>query len=742
MSRSGRPRLDYLAVASLAFPFMVNSAVQAVLNATDTWFIGRVSPAATSAIGAVYWPVLVFGLLFGGVGLAVQTLVAQAYGGRRYARASQATWTALWASLFTVPAFVLLALTGANFRALRHSAGNLRLALAYWFPRMLGGPLGVALWAVLGFFNGIGRPTVTLRIAAGVAVINALFNQLFMFNLDMGVAGSAWATNCAQLIGVCTALAWFLAPATRSRFRSHLTTRLHVRSLWRQLQLGFPMGLLIAADILGFALFQLMQVRLGTVDGASTQIVMMLTSFCYMPAVGIAMAGTTLVGQAIGAHRKDWALKVGNGIILIAVLYMGVIGVLLAALGPWVLPFFTNAADPQAALVVRKSRDLAVDCGRLSIVRRIEYQQQRDVARRGRCAASGAHGACAVVAGLRAACAQPVVRAGPRVGRLVAAVRLGRGRRLVCGIGLHFLPGNHAVSALALARLAAYRAAPQLMKPLTLLLKRMLLACAGGVFSAAAAAAGSGGAVPAAIAQVMAAQRLPSSALSFVIVDADTGRVVMSHNEDTPRSPASTMKALTTFAALDMLGPAFVWHTRAWLRDGDLYLQGGGDPYMTLERWWSFVQGLRALGLKSIPGDIVIDNSAFSLPREDPGAFDGRPNRAYNVVPDALMVNFQSVDFNLAANADTHRVDIVASPAPVNLEVDNRIRYLPGRCGGAAARVDFQVASPKVEPRGVFRGLVRALRAAFLRANFAAAGDLCLRHLRRVVARVGGRVRR
>ncbi len=83
---------------------MLNSAVQAVLNATDTWFIGRLSPAATSAIGAVYWPILVFMLLFGGVGLSVQTLVAQAYGGRRYARASQATWTALWASLLTVPA--------------------------------------------------------------------------------------------------------------------------------------------------------------------------------------------------------------------------------------------------------------------------------------------------------------------------------------------------------------------------------------------------------------------------------------------------------------------------------------------------------------------------------------------------------------------------------------------------------------------------------------------------------------
>src|SRR5208282_6632088 len=120
----------------------------------------------------------------------------------------------------------------------------------------------------------------------------------------------------------------------------HLTARLRLRPLLKQLELGFPMGLLYAADILGFALFQLMQVRLGNVDGASTQIVMMLTSFCYMPAVGIAMAGTTLVGQAIGAKAWDWAFKVGNSIIFIAVLYMGLIGVLLAAVGPWLLPWF------------------------------------------------------------------------------------------------------------------------------------------------------------------------------------------------------------------------------------------------------------------------------------------------------------------------------------------------------------------------------------------------------------------
>ena len=355
MSSSGRLRLDAKAVVTLAFPFMLNSGVQAVLNATDTWFIGRLSPAATAAIGAVYWPILVCVLLFGGIGLSVQTSVAQAYGARRYASASQATWTALWASLFTVPLFVALALTGSRiFAPFGIPEETLRLALQYWLPRMVGGSLGIALWSLLGFFNGIGRPAITLWVTVSVAVANACLNQLFMFDFGMGIAGSGWATDAAQLIGVIAAAALFLGRATRERYASHLTTRLHGGALLLQLKLGFPMGLLIAADILGFALFQLMQVRLGTVDGASTQIVMMLTSFCYMPAVGIAMAGTTLVGQAIGAGRRDWAFKVGNGIILMAVLYMGAIGVLLAAAGQWLLPFFTNGADPQAARVVAR----------------------------------------------------------------------------------------------------------------------------------------------------------------------------------------------------------------------------------------------------------------------------------------------------------------------------------------------------------------------------------------------------
>ena len=94
----------------------------------------------------------------------------------------------------------------------------------------------------------------------------------------------------------------------------------------QQLRLGVPMGLSPAADLLGFAIFQMMQTRLGTAGGAATQMVVILTSLAYMPGFGIASAGTTLVGQSIGAGARDWALRVGNRTILLAALYMGGIG--------------------------------------------------------------------------------------------------------------------------------------------------------------------------------------------------------------------------------------------------------------------------------------------------------------------------------------------------------------------------------------------------------------------------------
>ena len=153
-----------------------------------------------------------------------------------------------------------------------------------------------------------------------------------------------------------SALAIFVAPKLNATFRSRLVWRWRPRLILSQTVLGFPMGLLYAADLLGIAIFQIMTVRLSSVDGAATQIVMMLTSIAYLPAVGIAMTGTTLVGQSIGAGDREWAMRVGNVTIALAVTYMAFIGVFLALVGPWLLPWFLNPQDPQTAQVVALGR--------------------------------------------------------------------------------------------------------------------------------------------------------------------------------------------------------------------------------------------------------------------------------------------------------------------------------------------------------------------------------------------------
>src|SRR5215510_16247213 len=108
----GRPHVDYRAVVALAAPLFLNSSIQAVLNLTDTWFLGRISTDATAAVGAVYWFVIVFVLLFGGVAMAVQTLVAQAYGAGERVLAARVTWAGLWAVLLVSPLFLMVALVG------------------------------------------------------------------------------------------------------------------------------------------------------------------------------------------------------------------------------------------------------------------------------------------------------------------------------------------------------------------------------------------------------------------------------------------------------------------------------------------------------------------------------------------------------------------------------------------------------------------------------------------------------
>ena len=219
-------------------------------------------------------------------------------------------------------------------------------------------------------------------------------------------------------------------------------------------------------------------------------------------------------------------------------------------------------------------------------------------------------------------------------------------------------------------------------------LRRRLLACLLLLCCAPPLSARDRPFLPPEVERVLAERRIPATSLSVLVREVGRDEPLVSVNAAVPRNPASTMKVVTTYAALEMLGPAYAWQTRAYatgevrdlLLDGNLVLEGGGDPFMTADRWWGFVNGLRQAGVDRIGGDVVIDNSYFAHQGDDRAAFDNRPYRSYNVLPDALLVNFQTVNVSVIPDSGTGTARVRVNPWPANLSVDNSVRLERGPC--------------------------------------------------------------
>ena len=113
----------------------------------------------------------------------------------------------------------------------------------------------------------------------------------------------------------------------------------------------------------------------------------------------------------------------------------------------------------------------------------------------------------------------------------------------------------------------------------------------------------------------------------------------VAHQSGRPFNPASTMKLVTTYAALSMLGPDYRWTTRFYttgpirngVLQGDLVMQGGGDPHLVIEDLHALMADLRAQGLTTIRGNLVIDDSRFAVgPAYGSATPAGRPQVAVN----------------------------------------------------------------------------------------------------------------
>ncbi|WP_339544745.1 D-alanyl-D-alanine carboxypeptidase/D-alanyl-D-alanine endopeptidase [Pseudomonas sp. RA_35y_Pfl2_P32] len=190
--------------------------------------------------------------------------------------------------------------------------------------------------------------------------------------------------------------------------------------------------------------------------------------------------------------------------------------------------------------------------------------------------------------------------------------------------------------------------------------------------------------------KALKASKLPDSALSLVMIPLNGPGTPTVFNADVSVNPASTMKLVTTYAALEMLGPNHQWKTEFYtdgtlsggILRGNLYLKGGGDPKLNMEKLWLLMRDLRANGVQQVTGDLVLDRSFFNQPQLPQFNDDGNDdNKPFLVKPDAAMVNLKALRF--VARNDSGRVLISVEPPIASIRIENQVKAVNSKqCAG------------------------------------------------------------
>ncbi|HEY1996477.1 MAG TPA: D-alanyl-D-alanine carboxypeptidase/D-alanyl-D-alanine-endopeptidase [Paraburkholderia sp.] len=193
---------------------------------------------------------------------------------------------------------------------------------------------------------------------------------------------------------------------------------------------------------------------------------------------------------------------------------------------------------------------------------------------------------------------------------------------------------------------------------------------------------------------------VPLTAISVVVEKVGDRTPIVALNAGKPMMPASTMKLITTYSGLSILGPDYRWRTTAYadgnldangVLHGNLYIQGTGDPKLVPEELIDLVQKIRKAGINGIDGALVLDKRFFDPSTRDLPPFDDDTTAPYNVGPDPLLYAFKSLTFTMTPSPDgSVAVDVI--PALSQLQIDNHLHATRGPCRG-------ELPTPAVTPQ-------------------------------------------
>jgi len=302
------------------------------MGVVDTIMVGRVSPTdlAAVALGNLYFfATAVFGM---GVLFALDPVISQAVGAGDRVAVARGVQRGLVLSLgLTVLASLLLLPAGPVLAFLRQPPDVIPKAAGYAWASIPGVLPFYAFTVLRQSLQAMARVRPVLVTVVLANVVNVFFNWVFIYgNLGapaLGAVGSGWATTLSRWImtGLLLGLAW---PLLRDTVRPFRPEALATAPLRRFLRLGSPIGLQQLFEFGVFGAAGVLMGWMGTVAMASHQVALNLASLTFMVPLGVAQAGSVLVGQAVGRGDPPQARRAAGGALMVGAGFMAATAIL------------------------------------------------------------------------------------------------------------------------------------------------------------------------------------------------------------------------------------------------------------------------------------------------------------------------------------------------------------------------------------------------------------------------------
>ena len=324
----------------LAIPTIAGTISYTLMQFMDGWMLSLVDRqngghgvnlAAAFNGGISVW-VLVAACV--GVAGAINTLSAQSLGRNELEAPARFAWQGLWLAAGSAAIFFpLIPLVPFWFRLLGHHHSLLHLETLFAQIMLILAPVNFANSVLGNFFLGVHRPVH--QFTAGIAgnVVNLILDWMLIFGHlgapRIGLLGAALATSVASGVSLMILLGIFLTRPYRVTFHTHRAWRWDFKKLWQILRIGLPSGVQSSSDILCWTIFSLAWVdHFGLAAAEAQSAVMRYLSLSFMPAVGVSMAASALVGKRIGQGDIAGAKSAARWAMAISMMYMGLCGLI------------------------------------------------------------------------------------------------------------------------------------------------------------------------------------------------------------------------------------------------------------------------------------------------------------------------------------------------------------------------------------------------------------------------------